>query len=200
MVGDTYQHELSTPKLDFKQRICLQLTGVSPMFLKSKFSKTAIASAFAVAAMVSAQSANAQSTTAPLLVSAQVVTACSFDVASYTLPFQTIVIGTGIQDKEATVDVSVTCGSAQAYSIGASGTVGARSMTGSGTAQGGFLNYELYRDSIRTLALGDAFNSNRITGSGTSGTHTIYGRIPQSTNTGALAGAYADTIQLTLYF
>jgi spore coat protein U-like protein len=200
MVGDTYQHELSTPKLDFKQRICLQLTGVSPMFLKSKFSKTAISSAFAVAAMVSAQSANAQSTaTANLAVSATVLTACSFDLASYALPFGNIVIGSAGTDKNGQVDVTVACGSPQAYTLGASGTVGARSMSGTGTAVGGSLNYELFRDAARTQALGNV-STNWISVTGSGATHTIYGTIPQTGNGAAPAGPYQDTIQLTLTF
>jgi spore coat protein U-like protein len=200
MVGDTYQHELSTPKLDFKQRICLQLTGVSPMFLKSKFSKTAISSAFAVAAMVSAQSANAQSTTtANLAVTATVQTACSFDATSYTLPFGTIVIGSSGTDLDGQTTVTIACGSSQAYTLGASGTVGARSMAGTGTALGNFLSYELYRDSGRLQALGNV-STNWISTTGTGASHIIYGRIPQSGNGAAPAGNYQDTIQLTLTF
>jgi spore coat protein U-like protein len=200
MVGDTYQHQLGTPKLDFKQRICLQLTGVSPMFLKSKFSKTAISSAFAVAAMVSAQSANAQSiANANLIVTATVLTACSFDLASYALPFGNITIGSTGSPQPGQVDVTVACGSSQAYTLGASGTVGARSMSGIGPIVGSSLNYELYRDAARSQPLGNV-STNWISVTGSGATHTIYGLIPQAGNNAAPAGSYTDTIQLTLTF
>jgi spore coat protein U-like protein len=170
------------------------------MFIRSKFSKTAFASALAVAAMVSTQSANAQSTAnANLNVTATVQTACSFDLATYALPFGTIVIGSTGVDKDGQVDVTIACGSSQAYTLGASGTVGARSMAGTGAALGNFLNYELYRDAGRAQALGNV-STNWIGATGTGAIHTIYGRIPQSGNSSAPAGNYQDTIQLTLTF
>jgi spore coat protein U-like protein len=170
------------------------------MFLKSKFSKAAFASAFAVAAMVSTQSASAQSTAnANLNVTATVQTACTFDLASYALPFGTIVIGATGTDKTGQVDVTIACGSPQAYTLGASGTVGARSMAGTGTALGSFLSYELFRDAARTQALGNV-STNWISATGSGAAHTIYGTIPQSGNGAAPAGNYQDVIQLTLTF
>jgi spore coat protein U-like protein len=170
------------------------------MFLKSKFSKTAFASAFAVAAMVSTQSANAQSTAnANLNVTATVQTACTFDLASYNLPFGTIIIGAAGTDKTGQVDVTIACGSPQTYTLGASGTVGSRSMSGVGPAAGSFLSYELFRDAARAQALGNVTGS-WISASGSGATHTIYGTIPQSGNGGAVAGNYQDVIQLTLTF
>jgi spore coat protein U-like protein len=169
------------------------------MFLKSKFSKSAFASVVAGVAMFSAQSANAQSTTANLNVTATVQSACSFDATSYTLGFGTIVIGSAGANKTGSVDVTIACGSSQAYTLGASGSVGARSMAGTGTAIGSSLNYELFRDAGRTQALGNA-STNWISATGLGSLHTIYGLIPQLGNETAVAGNYQDTITLTLTF
>jgi spore coat protein U-like protein len=176
------------------------------MFLKSKFSKTALASAFAVAAMVSTQSANAQPSTsnATLNVTAAVQSACTFDASTYLLGFGTIVIGNGGQVVDSFVDVTIACGSAQPYTLGASGTLGNRSMAGSialgSTSAGALLNYELYKDNARSVPMGTN-GANPISGTGTLGTpHRIYGRIPQVGNESAPAGNYADVISLTLTF
>jgi spore coat protein U-like protein len=171
------------------------------MFLKSKFSKSLVASAVVGAAMFSAQSASAQTTTsAPLTVTATVQTACALDAATYSLPFNNVIIGGGGADKLAQVDVTVACGSPASYSLGASGLVGSRAMTGSGTAAGGNLAYELYRDAARSLVLG-AVSTNMFTATASTGaTYTIYGKVPQAGNATAPAGDYQDIVQLTLTF
>jgi spore coat protein U-like protein len=170
------------------------------MFLKSKFSKSLVASAVVGASMFAAQSVSAQTTTsAPLTVTATVQTACALDAATYSLPFLNVIIGGGASDKLASVDVAVACGSATAYTLGASGLVGSRAMTGSGTATGGSLAYELYRDAARTLVLGTSA-TNMISVTSTGATHTIYGKVPQAGNATAPAGDYQDIVQLTLTF
>jgi spore coat protein U-like protein len=170
------------------------------MFLKSKFSKSLVSSAVVGAAMFAAQSASAQSTVnATLNVTATVATACALDASTYTLPFGTIIVGGANTDKFGTVDVIVACGSVTPYSLGAAGLIGSRSMTGTGSAAGSNLVYELYRDAAHTLPLG-LLPANLITANSTGATHTIYGKIPQAGNASALAGPYADIVQLTLTF
>jgi spore coat protein U-like protein len=173
------------------------------MFLKSKFSKLALASAFAGVAMFSTQSANAIDATATLNVSATVQTACAFGtvsapVASYNMAFGVFSLGSGV-DKTASTSVVVECASATTYTLAADGTVGSRVMAGPGIPT---LKYELYRDVGNTLALGATVGVNTIDSAGatTGGTHTIFGKIPQAGNTGVIPGSYTDVVTLTLTF
>jgi spore coat protein U-like protein len=173
------------------------------MFLKSKFSKSALASVMASVAMLSTQSANAVDTSATLNVSATVQTACAFGtvaspVNTYSLNFGTFTVGSG-SDKSASVPVAVECAAATSYTIGADGTPGSRSMAGPGVP---VLAYELYRDAAFTQALGNIGGAGVISSGGpsTGTTHTIYGLIPQSGNAGVTPGAYTDAVILTLRF
>ncbi len=63
-----------------------------------------------------------------------------------------------------------------------------------------YVNYELYRDSARTNRWGNALNTDTVqgTGTGTAQTLTVYGRVP-AIQTPA-AGAYGDTITVTITF
>jgi spore coat protein U-like protein len=173
------------------------------MFLKSKFSKKALASVLAGVAMFSTQSANAIDATATLNVSATVQTACAFGtvsapVASYNLAFGVFSLGSGV-DKQASTSVVIECASATTYTLAADGTVGSRVMAGPGIPT---LKYELYRDLANTLPLGATVGVNTIDsgGASTGATHTIFGRIPQAGNTGVTPGAYTDVVTLTLSF
>jgi spore coat protein U-like protein len=173
------------------------------MFLKSKFSKKALASVLAGVAMFATQSANAVDTNATINVSANVQTACAFGtvttpVTTYTLNFGTFIVGSGL-DKSASVPVAIECAAATSYTLGADGIVGAREMAGPGVS---VLKYELYRDAAFTLALGNIASPGVISSGGpsTGTTHTIYGLIPQAGNAGVTPGAYTDTVILTLRF
>jgi spore coat protein U-like protein len=173
------------------------------MFLKSKFSKSALASVFAGVAMFSASIANAVDTTATLNVSATVQTACAFGTVAapttvYTLNFNTFVVGSGV-DKTASVPVAVECAAATSYTLGADGIPGAREMAGPGVP---VLKYELYKDAAATQVLGNIGGAQVISsgGASTGATHTIYGVIPQSGNAGVTPGAYTDVVILTLRF
>lgn len=88
-------------------------------------------------------------------------------------------------------------------SRGSSGTYSPRRMN-AGTA---WLNYNLYRDAARAQVWGDGTNSTgTVAGSASfvwfqttkTNNHTIYGRVPALQN--ATAGAYTDTIVLTITF
>lgn len=71
--------------------------------------------------------------------------------------------------------------------------------------QGGsavYLSYELYRDSARSttwLSTVDAGNNEFTATTGAPVDHTVYGRI-QSGQTGKAAGAYQDTVVVTVDF
>lgn len=94
----------------------------------------------------------------------------------------------------------VTCTNRAAYQIGlnnganASGTI--RRMS-SGT---GFVTYELYRDTQRTLRWGGTLNTDTVTGTGAGSEQTlnVYGRVP--VQTAARAGSYSDVITVTVTY
>lgn len=112
-------------------------------------------------------------------------------------------------DSAGRVDVTCTLllGSSDAvsYSVslssGLGGSFAPRQMAGAS----GSLNYNLYRDASRSLIWGDGSGTTTTTSdSYTLGltpvlrSYTVYGRI--HTGQGAVAGAYADTVLVTLDF
>ena len=83
---------------------------------------------------------------------------------------------------------------------GGSGNIGARAMTGAGT-----LPYQLYRDSGRSEVFGDGSGGSfsvDVTGSGYGNPDdvVVYGRVAQPDAAAAVAGAYTDTVLVTILF
>lgn len=100
----------------------------------------------------------------------------------------------------ATAPVTVNCSNGASYQVsmgaGANASGGTRRMAG---PAGGFLAYELYSNSARTLAWGDGSALGArvgATGSGSNQSLTVYGRIPAGQN--PAAGAYADSVMITV--
>lgn len=99
-----------------------------------------------------------------------------------------------------TATVSVNCSSGAPYNISLGGGQNlngtTRRMARSG---GGFLNYELFSNALRTLAWGDGTGTGAKvsgTGSGASQSRTIYGRIPAGQS--AAPGSYTDSVLITV--
>lgn len=99
-----------------------------------------------------------------------------------------------------TATVTVNCSNGAPYniSLGAgqnvSGTTRRMARTG-----GGFLSYELFSNSLRTLAWGDGTGLGaKVGGTGTGGSQsrTIYGRIPAGQS--ATVGSYSDSVIVTV--
>jgi spore coat protein U-like protein len=82
---------------------------------------------------------------------------------------------------------------------GGSTNILARTMTGAGT-----LPYQLYTDAARTQVFGDDVDgvSAAVSGVGyaTAGNVTVYGRVLQADAATAVAGAYSDTVNVTIVF
>ncbi|HEY0178451.1 MAG TPA: spore coat U domain-containing protein [Dokdonella sp.] len=103
----------------------------------------------------------------------------------------------------ATSTIGVQCTNTTPYNIGlnagtgAGATVTTRKMT-AGT--GATVNYQLFRDSARTQVWGDTVNSNTQAGTGTGvvQSYTVYGSVPVQTT--PAAGAYSDTVQVTVTY
>ena len=103
---------------------------------------------------------------------------------------------------DATADFTVQCTSNTAYRMRldngstTGGTTTTRLMTdGVNTVQ-----YQMFRDSARTLNWGDndGFDTNDDTGTGAVQTHTIYGRVPAQTT--PPAATYTDTVTITVAY
>ncbi len=156
--------------------------------------RTALAAAALLLAPLAARPATESTTFA---VSATVVSTCG--IAASPLAFGVYAMG----QTDSTTTVAVTCTSGTAYSVslsaggGAGATVGSRKLTGPATQT---LDYTLYRDAGRTIVWGDSIGSDTVSGvgSGLLQSLTVYGRIPAAQGTGA--GAYADTITVTLTY
>jgi spore coat protein U-like protein len=110
-------------------------------------------------------------------------------------------------DLDGTGSVGVKCTPGNGISIsldsGATPSVNQRRMQGPAGPSSAFLNYDLYSDSSRTVAWGNASNGApalAITAASNASerTFTVYGRVPkgQDVNT----GSFADTVQATVNF
>ncbi|MBW9332131.1 Csu type fimbrial protein [Herbaspirillum aquaticum] len=156
--------------------------------------------AASIAAVVLASSAPASiaaTASGTLTISASVVAACT--VVGSAIAFgaytQSVVNQSGT--------ITVLCTNGTTYNVGLDAGTGSgasvsnRKMSAAG---GGTLNYALYRDSARTNNWGSTIGTDTQagTGSGLTQTLTVYGQIPASQT--PLAGAYSDTVTVTLTY
>jgi spore coat protein U-like protein len=130
----------------------------------------------------------------PFVVQASVARRCT--VSATTMDFGNVA-GFLAGNRDATSVIGVQCVAGTAYKVGLdNGTHGTRRMAG----PGGFISYELYRNSGRTQRWGNTPGTDTRDGSGSGGTQnlTVYGRVPpQST---PAAGTYADTVTVTVTY
>lgn len=132
-------------------------------------------------------------------VTATVIASC--EVAAQDLPFGNYdPVAAAPLDVNTTVEV--TCTNGADYDVGldegagAGATVAARRMT----AGVDTLAYALYRDAARTQVWGETIDTDTVagTGDGAAQTITVYGRVFAQQS--APAGAYADTVTVTVWF
>lgn len=142
------------------------------------------------------QNAIAATATTTLAVSATVVNSCSITVGNLLFGNYSTADVTGQST------ITLTCTNGATYTIaadkGVNGTLAQRIMK-SGTNS---LNYNLYTDSARTIIWGDGTSSTVTiagTGTGTSQTINVYGKIPAGQNT-VKAGSYTDTVNVTISY
>lgn len=141
--------------------------------------------------------AGAASDTTTFGVSATVVSTCA--ISATALAFGVYVLG----QTDGTGTLSVTCTNGTAYTIaldagtGAGATAASRKMTGPSSQ---VMNYSLYQDVGHTTVWGDSLgvSTKAGTGNGTLQSIPVYGRIPAAQAVGA--GAYSDTITVTLTY
>jgi len=103
-----------------------------------------------------------------------------------------------VANRDQSSAISTTCTYRTAWQIGLdNGQHGVRRMTGPGSYA---VTYELYRDTNRSQRWGNTLNTDTLTGSGTSTTQTltVYGRVPPQT--AVAAGNYSDIVTVTVTF
>ena len=158
--------------------------------------------AAALAAAVSASPAFAADTGSSLGVNATVSANCS--VSTTPVAFGTVDATSG-QAVQGTGSISVTCtnGTAWTASADAGAGSGADLVTRRMADGANLLDYSLYTDSARTQLWGDGIEGVTAlfsdTGSGVAQIKTVYGLI-QGGQTGAPAGEYVDTVQVTVTY
>lgn len=162
------------------------------------------------AVVASLTSLNAQAGTATSNLTVQITITASCTINAATLDFGSNVAGTTLvsTNVDAATTVSVTCTSGSPYSIGmdnGANVSGSQRRMKSGS---NFLNYNLYVDSGRTNAWTTAASSSTCTtasscflgtGSGSSQSVNIYGRVP-SIGTAPPTGTYTDTVTMTITY
>ena len=149
-----------------------------------------------------AGSAQAVIATAPMAVSAVVVSACLVVAAPLSFGNYSPTASAGT---DATSAVLATCTLGTPYNLTADAGVGTgtsiatRKLTGA-LPLGTTLNYTLYSDAARTAVLGNTVGTNTLAAVGTllPTTHNIYGRIFAGQNAGP--GLYADAVIVNLEY
>ena len=99
--------------------------------------------------------------------------------------------------------VQPTCTPGTTYNVALSGGIGGGSIYGGRQMASGptnKLNYQLYRDSARANIWGNTTGTDTVQdiGTGVAKSHTVYGTIPGAQS--VPAGAYQDTITVTITF
>lgn len=161
------------------------------------------------AAIVLSTGAMAATETGTLTVNASVSGACAVGDATMSFAVAPAVNadGTGTQssanvDTSTTVAVICTNGQSGAVSAGNGSNYDATNTTrrlSDGQATPTYVAYGLYTDSGRTTAF-NATNTIAVTGTGSSESKTIYGRIAAADATAAPKGSYSDSVTLTITY
>ena len=149
--------------------------------------------------MPTAASAGTQQTT--MGVSATVTANCS--ITALPVAFGSInPLAGGAFTASGSVTVTCTTGSGWSVTADAGGGSGATLTTRRMTYSGNTLNYGLFTDSGYVNVWGSGSGGTAAvtgTGNGSAQTFSVYGRIPAG-QTGAPAGAYSDTVNVTITY
>jgi spore coat protein U domain-containing protein, fimbrial subunit CupE1/2/3/6 len=174
--------------------------GLFKMELEMKHRLSRAALAAAVSGLLVSGSALAVDVNANLSVTATVSNSCTVSAANLAFG---VVSPTADTDVQTTISWQCTTGHPATIKLGAGGSTNimARRMTAGGTTS---LPYQLYTNSTRTSVFGDGVtgNSLAILGAGFAATTstTVYGRVPTGAVGANTAGAYTDTVQITVTF
>jgi spore coat protein U-like protein len=165
--------------------------------MNTRFKSAVATVAVAAAALGASQNATGTTATGSMAVSATVVSFCV--VAASPMAFGNY----SSAQLDSTASVVVTCSNGTTYNVGldagggSGASVSSRKMTGTA---GATLNYTLYRDSGRSTIWGTTVGTDTLagTGNGLAQTLNVYGRIGSAQYPGA--GAYTDTVVVTVTY
>ena len=163
--------------------------------MKIRKSLTVLSVATGVALMPTLASAATATTT--FLVTTTVLNTCI--VAAAPLAFGNYDPTSGT-DTDATNAISVTCTSTAPYNIGLDKGTNGTSVTARLMKLSSTLTYSLYSNAGRTTNWGNTVGTDTVTGTGTGilQTYTVYGRSPHGA--AVPAGAYTDTVTVTVTY
>jgi spore coat protein U-like protein len=159
-----------------------------------------LAAAVVAWSVFAAGSASAATANGTLTVSATVADACS--VADATLAFGAVNPASGVTTA-LSANINVTCTLGTTFTVGlgngSNANSGVRRLRRGVTSD--YLTYELYKDMAGTTRFGDTNSGDRAAGTGLGVGATaisVYGKIPSGQT--AAAGAYSDSVVITLYY
>src|SRR5262249_10069002 len=141
----------------------------------------------------------AGTTSGSMAVSATVIASC--EVTANPLAFGNYdPVSASPLDAATTLSVMCTNGTTYDVAMGVGSGTGATTNTRKMSASSNLLSYSIYRDSNRSNLWGSTAGSNVVSGTGTGAAQSInvYGRIPA--NQTAPAGAYTDTVTVTVNY
>jgi spore coat protein U-like protein len=163
-----------------------------------RFGALAAGTALLGAAPTAALASTASST---MSVTATVTANCT--VSTTALAFGNVDTTSGSNvDSTGSLSIRCTNGTAWAASAGVGSGSGASFANRRMTAGANLLNYNIYTTAARTVVWGDGTSSTATipgTGTGNAQSVTVYGRVA-SGQTSVPAGAYADTISVTVTY
>ncbi|QND55112.1 spore coat U domain-containing protein (plasmid) [Phyllobacterium sp. 628] len=166
----------------------------------TEFSKQAIIVAGVVAALGFSNPVFAATATGSFTVQITIQSSCIL-VSAATLTFTSV--GVIAANDDSSSALSVQCTNTTPYNIGldagtgAGASVAARKMTG---PAGALVTYSLYSDTSRSALWGQTIGTDTVagTGNGAAQPYTVYGRVPPQTT--PAAGAYTDTVTVTITY
>jgi spore coat protein U-like protein len=161
--------------------------------------KLAFAGLASCCALLGAAGAQAATVTGTFSVSMTINASCVLSSSS-GIAFGATGVLSSNTDATGTLGVQCTSSTPYTVSLDAGGGTGATTATRKLTSGGSTINYVLYRDSARTLTWGNTIGTDTVagTGNGAVQTLTVYGRVPSQTT--PAAGAYSDTVNVTITY
>jgi spore coat protein U-like protein len=164
----------------------------------NRFGALAAGTALLGAAPTAALAGTASST---MSVTATVTANCTVSTTALAFGNVNTISGSNV---DSTGSLSITCtnGTAWAASAGVGSGSGASFANRKMTAGANLLNYNIYTTAARTVVWGDGTSSTATipgTGTGNAQSVTVYGRVG-SGQTSVPAGAYADTVSVTVTY
>jgi len=120
--------------------------------------------------------------------------------ATNALDFGTTGVLTAAVDTTSTLDVVCTPSTAYDIGLSAGGGSGATTTTRKMTGGAATIDYQMFSDTARTTNWGDTVATDTVSSTGTGSTQsfTIYGRVPAQAT--PATGTYTDTVTVTVTF